>query len=286
MSARCWEEPVRLALVLGALLAAGSLLSGCGRRGEEAKGPARDAFDLRLERARRAHDAERLRHVLAQLVLEPTVSAERRERWLEELRPLNEKLVWDPQVEGHGERFQTVTVRDRDTYWDIARRMPREVGPLSPLFLQALNRKPAARLRAGDRLKVPARPVSLRVCRDRFELALLLDGGLIASWPIGLGREDRMPGGLYEAGGLTKNPRWTDPKTKRTYRYGEPGHAIGSRWIGMHREGRPTGFGIHGTDEPGSIGGLGERGGVSMRPGDLEELYDLVCEGTEIVVIP
>ena len=39
-----------------------------------------------------------------------------------------------------------------------------------------------------------------------------------------------------------------------------------------------TGYGIHGTNEPRSIGKAASHGCIRMRQADLEELFDLVQE--------
>lgn len=80
---------------------------------------------------------------------------------------------------------------------------------------------------------------------------------------------------------------WTDPETGRTWKYGEPGHRIGSRWLGFNtKDGGRTGFGIHGTDEPSSIGRKESRGCFRMGREDVEVLFDLIPEGTPVSVTP
>ncbi|GIQ63086.1 hypothetical protein PACILC2_16540 [Paenibacillus cisolokensis] len=45
-----------------------------------------------------------------------------------------------------------------------------------------------------------------------------------------------------------------------------------------------TPYAIHGTDEPETVGGDNSLGCVRMLREDLEELYDLVPIGTEVVI--
>ena len=61
-----------------------------------------------------------------------------------------------------------------------------------------------------------------------------------------------------------------------------PGGPIGARWM---RLSVPWGgYGIHGTDEPGSIGTAASHGCVRMLNEDVIELYDIVPLGTEVKI--
>ena len=53
---------------------------------------------------------------------------------------------------------------------------------------------------------------------------------------------------------------------------------LGSRWMGLSAKG----YGIHGTNEPSSIGKAASHGCVRMRQSDLEELFELVGVGTTV----
>ncbi len=57
------------------------------------------------------------------------------------------------------------------------------------------------------------------------------------------------------------------------------GEGFGSRWLGLNV---PWGgkYGIHGTNQPGSIGYNISAGCVRMRNRDIEELYELVSKDT------
>lgn len=60
------------------------------------------------------------------------------------------------------------------------------------------------------------------------------------------------------------------------------GSGFGSRWMGLNV---PWGlYGIHGTNRPGSIGYRASAGCFRMHNTDVEELYDIVPNGTIVVV--
>ena len=61
---------------------------------------------------------------------------------------------------------------------------------------------------------------------------------------------------------------------------GDPKNVLGSRWLGISK---PS-YGIHGTTQPEAIGQSVTEGCVRMRNLEVEELYMLVPEGTEVVI--
>jgi hypothetical protein len=60
-----------------------------------------------------------------------------------------------------------------------------------------------------------------------------------------------------------------------------PRNPVGTRWMGLSKHG----YGIHGTNEPDSIGKSASHGCIRMAKADLEELYPLVAEGDTVELI-
>ncbi|MDD4168995.1 MAG: L,D-transpeptidase family protein [Desulfotomaculaceae bacterium] len=61
-----------------------------------------------------------------------------------------------------------------------------------------------------------------------------------------------------------------------------PGGGLGSRWMGLSI---PSGnYGIHGTNNPSSIGGYVSNGCIRMYNQDIEELFPKVQIGTPVVI--
>ena len=54
-----------------------------------------------------------------------------------------------------------------------------------------------------------------------------------------------------------------------------PQNPIGTRWIGLNQKG----YGIHGTDEPSSIGYARSHGCIRLRNADVERLFERVRPG-------
>ena len=77
------------------------------------------------------------------------------------------------------------------------------------------------------------------------------------------------------------------PTPKGTYKIKNkalnPGGPFGARWMGLtHPKG---GYGIHGTNNPSSIGKSVSNGCIRMYNDDVIELYDRVTIGTVVTII-
>lgn len=59
-----------------------------------------------------------------------------------------------------------------------------------------------------------------------------------------------------------------------------PSNPIGNRWIGLSQKG----YGIHGTNEPHSVGKAASHGCIRMGKKDLEELFEMVRAGDVVEI--
>jgi lipoprotein-anchoring transpeptidase ErfK/SrfK len=66
---------------------------------------------------------------------------------------------------------------------------------------------------------------------------------------------------------------------------GGPENPLGSRALYLFTKRGDTGFRIHGTNEPESIGSAASSGCIRMLNEEVEELYDSVPIGTKVIVI-
>ena len=58
-------------------------------------------------------------------------------------------------------------------------------------------------------------------------------------------------------------------------------YELGARWMGLSI----AGYGIHGTNDPTSIGKHITKGCVRMKNEEVEELYAIVPSGTEVTIV-
>lgn len=148
------------------------------------------------------------------------------------------------------------------------------------------------RLQAGQTLKVINGPFSVVVSKKSFTLDLYLQGVFVKQYRVGLGSlQHETPSGKWIAArsGKMIKPTWTDPDTGRVYQGSDPDYPLGSRWIALDgvegdAKGR-TGFAIHGTKDPESIGTRASRGCIRLFNGDVVEVYDLMEAGISEVLL-
>lgn len=62
----------------------------------------------------------------------------------------------------------------------------------------------------------------------------------------------------------------------------DPGGPYGTRWLGLSAKG----YGIHGTNNPASIGQAASNGCIRMYNEDIEALFDITAVGTPVRILP
>lgn len=105
-------------------------------------------------------------------------------------------------------------------------------------------------------------------------------GRLVRSFSVGVGKvSSPTPVGEFRVQSKAVHPWWFPPGGGAAV---SPGSAnpLGTRWIGFW-----GGYGIHGNNNPSSIGHLVSLGCVRMHQKDVEWLYDRVAVGTPVTVL-
>ena len=117
---------------------------------------------------------------------------------------------------------------------------------------------------------------------------LLLKHGneVIKQYPIGVARSrDFMtPPGSYMVLVKDTNPGWSNPYNPKIKIPPGPNNPLGTRWIGFHKIGKQA-FGIHGTNDPSSVGKFVSHGCIRMKIPDAEDLFERIAIGTPVQVI-
>jgi hypothetical protein len=121
------------------------------------------------------------------------------------------------------------------------------------------------------------------VSKTHHTVTLFRGGEMVRQYPCATGREGSTPEGEF-----TVNMKLVDPVWYWKGRAIPPGpdNGLGSRFIGITNAEHPKGYGLHGTNEPGSIGRDASHGCVRMLNADVEELYKEVKNGDAVVVGP
>ncbi len=150
--------------------------------------------------------------------------------------------------------------------------------------IMRINHRSRTLIRVGERLKIPRGPFEVVVFKGEYRLIVLQDGKWLAEYPIGTGRDDSTPEAEFTIVEKTKNPTWYAPDG--VYPFGHPKNILGTRWLGFNDDETYSGFGIHGTAKPESIGRSESSGCIRMRNEDVEELYGLVPTGSRVLILP
>jgi lipoprotein-anchoring transpeptidase ErfK/SrfK len=124
----------------------------------------------------------------------------------------------------------------------------------------------------------------------------VMGGGKAKRYLVAVGKEGFSWSGTARVGSKAVNPRWTPPPEmiERTPRYakwaagmpgGIPENPLGVRALYLYSNRRDTGFRIHGTNAPGSIGSAASSGCIRMLNHEVIDLYNMTRNGTKVIVL-
>jgi len=155
----------------------------------------------------------------------------------------------------------------------------------------ALAFAPAPALAHGDIVAVKdnhsAGTIVIRTIERR--LYLMLGSGQAIRYPIGVGRFGMQWSGTVQIDGKYLQPAWSppesikraEPKLPDVIPGGSPHNPMGVAAMTLSGGGQ---YAIHGTNQPGLIGGFVSHGCIRMLNADITDLYGRVGVGTTVVV--
>ena len=117
------------------------------------------------------------------------------------------------------------------------------------------------------------------VDKSQNTLTLKTQDEIIKTYIVSTGKDNSTPTGNFKIINKLKNPTWF--KTGAVIPSDSPENILGSRWLGFNIKG----YGIHGTTEPDNLGKQVTSGCIRMKNSEVEELYDIVPEGTEVIIV-
>ena len=166
----------------------------------------------------------------------------------------------------------------------IARRIVREYGvKIEGTTLAVLNGIADPRkLRAGQALRVPIEPMRVVVSRAAFLLAVYVGDDLFRTWWVGHGRSGHeTPATTFTVLEKIAKPDWHSPTG--VVPWGHPDNPLGTHFIKFSH---PTlsGFGLHGTWTPESIGTRSSLGCIRVTNDDVKTLFALLPRGATVEI--
>lgn len=267
---------------------AGGDSAGGGNSGgstQTSDGPASADVNALLAEATQKEAAGQLveaRRALAKAIgLKP--SAAQRVTLVQRLEALSARTILGPTVAPGDVDVEYYTVQRGDSLTNIGRRFR-----TPPELVQRINGLPSDAIRADQKLKIIKGAFRVRVVKSTFTLELWLRDTLVKTYLVAIGAKDSTPAGTFEVTNQKlKNPTFHPPASYQGSREVIPGgradNPLGSRWIPFGDKG--LGLGIHGTNDPESIGKSVSLGCVRMRKDDVEFIYDCLVPGSQVEVV-
>lgn len=169
---------------------------------------------------------------------------------------------------------QIYEIRPGDNLTRIAKQYNTTVGTI-----RAANGIQGDRIWPYQKLKIMNEIWSVVVDKSTNTLMLKAGEKSVRTYAVSTGSNKSTPIGKFRIVNRLTDPTW--------YYEGKviPPHApdnpLGTRWLGFDLEG----YGLHGTTEPETIGEYVTLGCVRMRNEDVEQIFELLPVGTEVVIL-
>lgn len=237
-------------------------------------------------------DPIRARAELTRLLDSNALSATERTQAYAGINKLSEILFFSPTIVPGDISSQSYVVKKGDSLGRIA---SREKLGVDWRFIQRINRMASEKaLRADMRLKLAHGPFDGEVVKADYRFNVYAGSGtervMVASFPCGVGTNDSTPVGTFKVRTNSKliDPEWRNPRTGEYFKSNDPKNPIGERWVGLQGTtpdtAKFTGYGIHGTVEPQSIGKQMSMGCVRLGDAEVQVVYELIGESSTIVI--
>jgi len=151
------------------------------------------------------------------------------------------------------------------------------------------------KLQAGKDIKINKGPINAVVDKSDFTLELWLgepdskSGTYVTSYPVGLGKDDGTPTGVWAVQDKLPNPAYYSPRGEGVIDADDPKNPLGEHWIGLsgtdgHAVGKQS-YGIHGTIDPSSIGKSESMGCIRLTNENVAKVYEVLKEGKSTVTV-
>ncbi|MFP4427897.1 MAG: L,D-transpeptidase family protein [Desulfovermiculus sp.] len=185
------------------------------------------------------------------------------------------------------------TVKDGETLLDIARdyglgyldlkRLYPELDPWLPPVGQELILPRQWVLPATARADVIINLPELRL----YHFSKHKNASLVQTYPVGLGNTEKpTPVGIFPISEKRKTPYWYIPeslqdKYKQKVMAPGPKNPLGDYWIGLGH----SSYGLHGTNNPWSVGRLATNGCIRLYPEHIRPLFDQLEMGQKVQLV-
>jgi len=191
--------------------------------------------------------------------------------WQKKVEEINVKLLFSPIPTP---KSTTYTIKPGDTLTKIAREFK-----TTTELLQKSNRLNGDKIVPGQRIKVSTAAFTILVYKSQNILILKADDEFVKTYIVATGANNSTPVGTFKIVNKLTNPTWF--KAGAVVPAESPENVLGTRWLGFD----VSGYGIHGTIEPQTLGKSVTQGCVRMANPEVEELYAIVPQGTTVTIV-
>jgi len=192
--------------------------------------------------------------------------------WQKKAEDLNIKLLFSPETTGS--KSTLYEIQPGDTLVKIAKKFN-----TTPELVIKINKLTSDKIFPGKKIKVWTGKLSILVDKSQNILMLKSEDEIIKTYVVSTGKDNSTPVGTFKIVTKLANPTWF--KTGAVVPAGSSENQLGTRWLGFDL----PGYGIHGTTEPQNLGKQITQGCVRMANSEVEELFMIVPQGTEVTII-
>jgi hypothetical protein len=199
---------------------------------------------------------------------------------------INQELLQNRADEKDVELYE---IQQGDTLESIARKF-KALNGVKGAIMYLNNYSENAILRAGRKVRLPKGTWSILVDKSMFRMWILYEGCPFKAYTVTIGAASKeTPVAKFVMGGKNPNPAWWPPpdvkiQGKAPVPYGDPQNPLGKWWISLEHD-IHHGIGIHGTNDPGSIGTKASNGCVRMLNEEVVEVAALAYKGMVVTVV-
>ena len=146
-------------------------------------------------------------------------------------------------------------------------------------LIKVRNNLKSDTIRLGQKLSIWTGTFNIIVDKSQNVLILKDGNDIVKVYNVSTGENNSTPVGKFKIISRLIDPVWfhrgivVPPES--------PDNVLGTRWLGFDI----PGYGIHGTVDPESIGKQVTAGCVRMRNEEIEELFNMIPMGTEVVIV-
>ena len=228
-------------------------------------------------------------------MLHPDAASSDKSSLRTKLTTINDDLVFSTKVTPGDPLVESYKVVSGDSLTKI--RKKRDLATDMGLIARINKMADRNALKVGQTLKLVRGPFHAVVSKSDFRLDLFTGSPdepdrwvYIKSYRVGLGEGNSTPVGSFviKKNSKLENPHWVNPRTGEKFNKEDPKNPIGERWLGWQGVGASainTGYGIHGTIEPDSIGQQRSMGCVRLGNEDVAQIYDMLVEEVSVVKV-